>query len=295
MFLAISHSPANQRGRQMQQAFEVGHLLFVSHPKLAVIVHPRVGSLHHPAACFAFGPMPLLGRSLPRHMRDVSAISHRLLGRFPRVTLIHAKVLRPAWRRLGPLHHDAIQRCSQQLYVVPIGSGNDKRERGATGVHQQTALGAFFSPGPSGCCRRPLAPVGLCPASRPDSATPKQSPPSRHTRPSQLATTAQKPPPVATIESGHGSRWRCQTLWAMPSTGIPSAAHTRWPRKYCGVSCAFGRRQVAAGTCAVSPNAGRALAGVAQPWTKGHPTLPMIGLSALHKTTRDQKIGSNVI
>ena len=295
MFLAVSHSPTDQRDRQMQQALEVGHLLLVSHPKLTVIVHPRVSPLHHPAACFASGPMPLLGRPLPRHMGDVSAVSHLLLGRFPSGALIHAKILGPARCRLGPLYHDAVQRCSQQLHVVPIGSGDDKRKRGATGVHQQTALGSFFSPGLSDCFRLPLAPVGLCPASHPGSAIPKQSPPSRHTRPSRLATTAQRTPPLATVGSGHGSRWRCQIPWAMPSTGTPSAAHTRWQQRYCGAPGASDRRQAAAGICAVSPSAGRRLAPAAQPWTKGHRTLPRIGLSPLHKSTWGQQMGSNLI
>ena len=49
--------------------------------------------------------------------------------------------------------------------------------------------------------------------SHPDSATPKQSLPARHTPPTPLATIAQRTPLAATVGNEYGSRWRCQRLW----------------------------------------------------------------------------------
>src|SRR5437867_748080 len=230
MFLSVSHSPADQCGRQMEEALEIGHFLFVAHFQFAVVIHPRVSPFHHPAAGLSFCPMPLPGRALLGQVRDVASDSHLFVCWLSCIALIHTKVLRSAGRRVGPLDDDGVQRCSQQLHVMPIGSGDDKRERGATAVHQQTALGPFFSPGLSGYFQPPLEPAGLCPASHPDSATPKQSPPSRHTPPTRLATAAQRIPPAASVENAYGSRWHCQTLWATPSTDTPCATHTRWRR-----------------------------------------------------------------
>ena len=113
--------------------------------------------------------------------------------------------------RLGPLHDDGVQRCPQQLHVMPIGPGDDKRERGATTVHQQAALGPFFFPDLSGCFPPPLVPAGLYPASHPSSATPTQSLPSRHILPARLANRTKNP------SARH--RWKC--VWialALPKT-----------------------------------------------------------------------------
>jgi hypothetical protein len=137
--------------------------------------------------------------------------------------------------------------------------------------------------------------VGLCPASHPDSATPKQSLPFRHTPPTRIATAAQRIPPAAIVENAYGSRWHCQTLWATPSTDTPCATHTRWRRKYRAAQCTCGPRRVAAGICAAARHEDRALATAVQPSTKVHRTLPRIGLSTSHKCTRGRNIGSNII
>jgi hypothetical protein len=295
MFSSFSHPPADQRDCQMQQALEIGRLFFITHSELAVVVHPRVGSFHDPATCLALGAKALPGSSLLGHMRDVTSVPHHLLRRLPRVALIDAKVLRFPGCRSGPLHYDRVQRWSQQFHVVSIGSGDDKRERGATAVYQQTALGPFFSPGLSGYFRPPPEPVGPCPASRPDSAIPRQSLPFRHTPPTPLATTAQKTLRVATSGSACGSRWHCQRLWATPSTDIPCAARRRWQQKCRVGKCVCGHHQAADGTSDVCSNAGSMQARAVRLSTRVHRTLPKIGSLPFHKDMRMPNVGSNII
>src|SRR5882672_8738558 len=250
MFLMFSHPPTNYRNCQMQQRFEIGGFFLITHPQLAVIVHPGMRSLYHPATRGPFAFVSGLRHSFLGHMWDIAPLPHFFLSGLAGVALIHAQILRPTLRRFRPWHHDRVQRLSQQLHVVPIGPGDDKRQRGATAVHQQTALGPFFFPGLSGYFQLPLEPSGLCPASHPDSATPRQSPPSRHTPPTPLATTAQRTPLAATVGNAYGSRWRCQRLWVTPSTDTPFATRTRRQRKCSVARCACARRQAAAEICA---------------------------------------------
>ena len=279
----------------MQQALEIGCFLFIAHFQFAVVVHPRVRSFHDPAAGLALDSMPRLRRSLRWHMRNVSSVSHFLLRRLSGVAFIHAKVLWFPGGRFGPLHDDGVQRCPQQLHVMPIGPGDDKRERGATTVHQQAALGPLFFPDLSGCFPPPLVPVGLYPASHPSSATPTQSLPSRHILPVPLATTAQRILPPATVENAYGSHWRCRKLWARPSIGNLCATHTRWPRRDRAAQCTCAHRRAAAGICAAARHADRASAKAAQPLTKVYQILPRIGLSAWHKATLGRNIRSIII
>jgi hypothetical protein len=131
--------------------------------------------------------------------------------------------------------------------------------------------------------------------SHPDSATPKQSLPARHTPPTPLATIAQRTPLAATVGNEYGSRWRCQRLWVTPSTDTPFATRTRRPRKCSVARCACARRQAGAGICVAVRREDRVLATAARLSTKVHRTLPRIGLSALHKVTRMRNIGSNII
>src|SRR6266404_379570 len=282
----FSHPPTNYRNCQLQQRLEIGGFFLIAHTQLAVIVHPGMRSLHHPATRTPFAFVSGLRHSFLGHMWDIAPLPDLFFSGLAGVALIHAQILGSALRRLRPWHHDRVQRLSQQLHVVPIGPGDDKRERGATAVHQQTALGPFFFPGLSGYFRPPLGPVGLCPASRPGSPTPKQSLPSRHTLPDRLATTEQKIPPAATVGNGYGWRWRCQTLWATPSTDTPCATHTRWRRKYHAARYACGPHRVAAGICVAVRLEDCALATALRPSTTGDRTLPRIGLSTWHKHTR---------
>lgn len=274
----FSHPPTDYRDCQMQQCLEIRGFFLISHSQFAVVVHPRMCSLHHPAARTPFGLVSGCRRSFLGHVWDIAPLPHLLLGGLASVALIHAKVLAAAFRRLGSWDHDRVQRLGQQLHVVPIGSGDDKRERGATAVHQQTALGPFFSPDPSGCSRRPLVPRAPCLASHPNFAIPRQSPPCRRTPPTPLATIVKRSPRAATVESNGEWRWRCRSSWAAPSIGNQCAAHTQWPQKCCAAKWLCARRPLDADICAAGPGADCAAATTVRRVTKVRQTLPKTGL-----------------
>ena len=280
MILMFSHSPADQRGGQIQQRREVGGLLLVTRAQLAIVVHPGMRPLDHPTPSAPFGFVSTLGGRLVWNVRSIAPRAHLLLGRSAPVAFVNAEVLRLILGRFGPPNHDRVQRLGQELHVVPIGPGDDKRERGATAVHQQAALGSFFSPGRSGCSPPPLAPKELCLACRPGFAIPKRCLPSRRTPPTPPATGAGRILPAATFGNGDESRWRCRNSWAAPSIGSRCAAHTRWRQKYCAAPSVCVRRPAAGGTGACAGRADRVAATEVGPATKARRILPTIGLSA---------------
>jgi len=264
----------------MQQRLEIGDLLLVTHAQLAIVVHPGMRPLDHPAPSASLGFVSSLGGPLAGNMRDIAPRAHLLLGRLAPVAFVHAEVLRLMLGRLGPPNHNRVQRLGQELHVVPIGPGDDKRERGATAVHQQAALGSFFSPDRSGCFRPPLGPKELCLACRPGFAIPKRCLPSRRTPPTPPATGAGRILPAATFGSGDESRWRCRNSWAAPSIGSRCAAHTRWRQRSCAAPSVCVRRPAAGGTGACARRAAGASAPEVRPATKARRILPTIGLSA---------------
>ena len=276
----FSHSPADHCGGQMQQCLEVGDLFLVPHPQLAIVIHPGMRALDHPTSSASFGFVPAPWRRLGRNMRNIAPRPHLLVSHLASVAFVNAEVLRPFLRRLRPLNHDRVQRLGQQLHVVSVGPGDDKRERGATAVHQQAALGPFFSPDQSGCSPPPLAPKELCLASRPGFAIPKRCLPVRRIRPTPRATGARKSLAAATFGSGDEWRWRCQNSWAEPSIGSRCAAHTQWPRKSHAAKSVCARRPASDGTGACARRADRAAATNVRPATRAHRILPKIGLSA---------------
>lgn len=276
----FSHSPADYRNRQVQQRFEISDLLLVAHAQLAIVVHPGVSPLDNPAPSSSLGSVAGLGGSPRGHVRNIAALPHLLVCGFARVALVHAEVLGTALCRLRPWNHDRVQCLCQQLHVVPIGPGDDKRERGATAVHQQAALGPFFSPDLSGYFPPPLGPKGPCPESRPNFAIPRQSLPSRRTPPVPHATNERKSPLAATAGNDGESRWRCRNSWATPSTDNRCAARTRWRRKYRAVKWACARHLVSVETFAFAPRADRTWAKAIRPATKARRKLPKIELLA---------------
>jgi len=264
----------------MQQRLEIHGFFLIAHTQLAVIVHPGVRSLYHPATRTSFTFVAGLSHSLPRwHMRYIAPLPHLFFGGLTDVALIHAEILGTALRRLRPRHHDRVQRLGQQLHVVPIGPGDDKRERGATAVHQQTALGPFFFPDLSGCFPPPLAPTELCLGSRPSFAIPSQFPPSRRTLPTPLATTVKRILPASTAESNCEWRWRYRNSWAEPSTGSRCGARRRWRRKLRAAKWVYAHRQAAVGTGVWAQCADRAAARVVPRVTRALWRLPRIEFS----------------
>src|SRR6266403_4470988 len=96
------HPPTNYRNCQVQQRLEIGGLFFVAHTQLAVVVHPGMRSLYHPATRTPFAFVSGLRHSFLGHMWDIAPLPHLLLGGFAGVTFIHAQMLGLALCRLRP-------------------------------------------------------------------------------------------------------------------------------------------------------------------------------------------------
>ena len=59
---------------------------------------------------------------------------------------VGAQMLAPAIRRILAIDHDRVEHLVEPFAVMNVGPGHDDRQRNATAVHQQVALGALFSP-----------------------------------------------------------------------------------------------------------------------------------------------------
>jgi len=89
----------------------------------------------------------LLARFLaPRaNVGNITVLAHRLLGGLARVAVVCAQVLIVSFWAAN--HH--LGECRlQELYVVPIGSSHDYRQRDSTRVDEQASFGPFFFPDP---------------------------------------------------------------------------------------------------------------------------------------------------
>ena len=219
------------------------------------------------------------------HVRNVASRPHDRGGRLPAVTFVGTQMLATPAGRLGPPDHDAIQGFSQQFHVVLVGPADDKRERDASPVDQQTAFGAFFSPDPWGCCPPLPEPVALYPRSHQCSATPKRSLPDHHTRLNQPAIVGEKNLRRATVESDGEQPWHCQNSWAGPSTDNRFAAHTRSRRTRDADLTACARLRNAVDICVPGP-ARPGLGSTVPPGTRVHPTLPTSKLCSCRKRAR---------
>ena len=210
-----------------------GPQLLEAHEQLAKPIQPGVRALHDPAASPAPGmPLPTQGFPPLRHMGNVAPLDHRRPGGRAGVALIRAEVVRGGGARPRPGHDHPRQGGDQQAHVVAVRPADDYRQRDSTGVHEETALGALFFPGPSGWTRRPLGRGALSRGPRPRSARPRRCPPARHIPPGLSARAGRRPPAVSSRGStcgwNSGSR---SALWAGPSTGTLSAGRTRCPRR----------------------------------------------------------------
>jgi hypothetical protein len=156
---------------------------------------------------------------------------------------------------------------------MPIGSADDDRQRDATSVGQEVALGPHFFPGPLGSSRRTLLPVA--PWSRPHRyfATPKQFPPSHRTQQVPNATERQTHLRVPTPETGCEWRLRSQRhLWEGPSTDSPYEEQTRCLQGPIALTLAYVHRLACA--CSLDSDPAAAMEAGAPLGSRRHPTIP---------------------
>ena len=68
------------------------------------------------------------------HMGNVSSFYHGLVGRFSRIPLVGAEVLRDLFL-IGRVDDDLVQNQFQLRDIMPICSGHDERQRDTTAAH----------------------------------------------------------------------------------------------------------------------------------------------------------------
>lgn len=101
---------------------------------------------------------PSLGFFLLADAWSVAAFQRRPLSRPAGIARIGAQQLPTARVRFRTCDHNRIEDPIHLAQVMPIGSGDDEGQRDSMGVHQDVALGAFFSPDPWDWVPRPPAP-----------------------------------------------------------------------------------------------------------------------------------------
>jgi len=117
----------------------------VTHLQPPVAVHPRQGSFHNPPV----SPQLLTGLDTPPgYPRDYAPLSECLTASREVVSLVGMQLLgtlaRASTRRLAD-RRDSIHGLLQGLRVVDVGCRVDHRERDASSVDHNVALGALFA------------------------------------------------------------------------------------------------------------------------------------------------------
>jgi hypothetical protein len=133
-----------------QRLIAFGQFL-IPHQELAEPIEPGVDRFHHPAP--VLGGTPWLALLVP-NPGEIPMSGKDRLGRFPLLAPVGIQkgVL------LGQGENQGIQHRLQLADIMPVGSGDDQRQRDATPVRQHMALAPIFFPDPSGWVRRPLLP-----------------------------------------------------------------------------------------------------------------------------------------
>src|SRR5882724_2408287 len=293
----ISGHPKTDHGSRAVRERQVVRFFFlIAHEELPKAIEPRVAAFDDPASgrlAAAFRPGFIADLA---HVGSITALPHYRLGRVALVGFVSTQVLWFAPRGLGPMNDNAVQSDIQQFHIMAIGAADDKRERGANSVDQQTALRAFFSPDPLGWVQQLLARAGLCPWCRRYFAKSKRSLPSRRIPPSLPATGARRTHRAATVGSAYGWHCRCQNYRAAPSTDSPCARHRQSPRRSAAARSVSSRHLPAGNSvAAASPLVDCARPRAAPPWPRVHRKPPTIAPSPWPESTHVPKISSSVI
>src|SRR5258707_1045093 len=152
----LRHAEADHSRGTVCQAQVVRFFFLIAHEEFSKAIEPRVTALDDAASSglpAAFRASLLADLS---NVWSVTALAHDGLGWFALVGFVGAQMLRSTTSRFGATHHNAVQSEVQQFHIMAIGAADDKGERGAKSVDQQTALRAFFFPDRSDWVPRPL-------------------------------------------------------------------------------------------------------------------------------------------
>ena len=125
----------------MKQGFIALSVLFEAHEEFPKAVVPRMSGFNDPstvlwgAAALAF---------LPAHPWGIAVCNDRLLGWLPVISSI--RIEERANHALGRFHDERVEDGAELADIMSICSCHYQRQRDATSVHQQMALGAIFFP-----------------------------------------------------------------------------------------------------------------------------------------------------
>lgn len=134
----------------MNEGLVTFHKLLIPDKQLPEPVEPGVRCLNNPPPVLRRAPSSPL---LPDDSRCIASGANLLTNRFSIISLI--RIQKPlSFVRKGNDH--GIKHGTELADVMSVRSGNDQRQRDATCVHQEMALGPFFSPDPWDSGQSPL-------------------------------------------------------------------------------------------------------------------------------------------
>ena len=136
----------------MNERFVAFDEFLIPDKELPEPVEPGVCCLNDPPAVLRRAPSSTL---LPDDTRCIASGSNLLRNRISIISLIRIQEPLPFVRE-GNDH--GIKHGTELTDVMSVRSGNDQRQRDATCVHQEMALGSFFSPDPWDSGQSPLVP-----------------------------------------------------------------------------------------------------------------------------------------
>ena len=223
-----SDTPSGEGELKMQKGQVVRGFLFPADQQASCAIGPRVRAFHDPSASACGSAMRALRvLAFAGNVNDVAAASGGTANGFGVVALVGTQMLTLARPWCRTADGEAFECFRDQLLVMHIGPGNrDTHGHTATvGQHgafdaQLATIGRVFP----GFFPRPVAPWS---SPRPNFATASRSPAGRHTPATPVATVCETRRAAPTPESRRAGRCPNRTRWASPSTGSPSAAHTK--------------------------------------------------------------------
>jgi len=217
---------------QMDKGRVIADLLFPTHKQAPRAVRPGVTSFDYPAASTLPGATLWLDFALTRDVRNITEASGESFCGPTAVAFVQTEMLPTPSGRLGTRQGNRLQRGTQQLDVVSVGTGDRDAQRHAATIRHDRSLDAeltAISRVFAGFFPRPTAPWSWL---RPVLASAIRSRVACHTF-ADIFSRSDEISGVGSIpESTDAPCWASRTVAAMPSTGSPYATDRRfrWQR-----------------------------------------------------------------
>jgi len=226
----------------MNKGQVIADLFFPTHKEASCAVRPGVTSFDYPAAGTLPGATLWLDFALTRDVRNITEASGESFCGPTAVAFVQTEMLPTPSGRLGTRQGNRLQRGTQQLDVVSVGTGDRDAQRHAATIRHDRSLDAeltAISRVFAGFFPRPTAPWSWL---RPVLASAIRSRVACHTF-ADIFSRSDEISGVGSIpESTDAPCWASRTVAAMPSTGSPYATDRRF------------RRHIFSGICANRPH-----------------------------------------